>query len=96
VNSFTVFTDVLLKPSDFFKKMPREDNFIHALIFSIVFLLITILLGDFFETIYVSKYFTIPGTTFIKETFVIFTIDIICIGGNILSFELLDGPSLSD
>jgi hypothetical protein len=89
VNSFTVFTDVLLKPSDFFKKMPLEDNFIHALIFSIVFLLITILLGDFFETIYVSKYFTIPGTTFIKETFVIFTIDIICIGGNILSFELL-------
>jgi len=33
MNYFTVFIDVLLKPSEFFRKISRENNFIHALIF---------------------------------------------------------------
>lgn len=89
MNYFTVFTDVLLKPSEFFKRMPRENNLLHTLIFSIVFLLITALIGDFFETIYISPYLTIPGTIFIKEVFVIFTVYLFVMVGNILSFTLL-------
>ena len=41
------------------------------------------------ETICISPYLTIPGTIFIKEVFVIFTVYLFVMVGNILSFTLL-------
>ena len=88
MNYFTVFTDLLLRPSEFFKKMPREDNLFHALIFSIVSLIITALIGHFFGTVYVSRYLAIPGTIFIKETFALFIDHLVFTAGSIVSFAL--------
>jgi hypothetical protein len=81
VNYFTVFTDVLLRPSEFFKKMPHEDNLLHALIFSIVFLFITVLTGHFFETIHLTKTIRIPGPIFVTEILQVSTISLFFILG---------------
>uniref|UniRef100_Q468I9 Yip1 domain-containing protein n=2 Tax=Methanosarcina barkeri TaxID=2208 RepID=Q468I9_METBF len=91
MNYFTVFMDVLLKPSEFFRKISRENNFIHALIFSIVFLLITTLVGDFFETMYIIEELTIPGTIFFTEMLHLLVINASFTMGNIISFKLLGG-----
>ncbi|WP_080941463.1 Yip1 family protein [Methanosarcina barkeri] len=91
MNYFTAFMDVLLKPSEFFRKISPENNFIHALIFSIVFLLITTLVGDFFETIYIIEELTIPGTIFFTEMLHLLVINASFTMGNIISFKLLGG-----
>ncbi|KKH48805.1 hypothetical protein EO95_03150 [Methanosarcina sp. 1.H.T.1A.1] len=91
MNYFTVFTDVLLKPSEFFKKMPREDNLLHSLIFSVMFLLLTVLTGHFFNSIYLNKYFEVPGPVLITEFLQIFLFYIFVSIGFILSFKLLGG-----
>ena len=89
MNYFTVFKNVLMKPSEFFKKMPRDDDLTHALFFSFVFLLITVLIGDFFDSIYVGEYIMLPGPVFITELFSIFVVYIFFSIGLIISFNVL-------
>lgn len=66
--------------------MPREDNLLHALIFGIVFLSISTLIGDFFGTIYIGTYVPMFRTFFIREAFVVFVTHLFVTAGNILSF----------
>lgn len=91
MNYFAIFTDVLMRPSEFFKKMPREDNLLHALIFCIVLLLITALTGHFFESSYLMKIIKIPGPIFIAEILHVSTTSLLFIISFILSFKLLGG-----
>lgn len=91
VNYFTIFKTIVLKPSEFFKKMSHEDNFLHALIFSIIFLLITAVTGYIFDTIYIGNYIMIPGTIFVKGLFQISFISSLFTIGTILSFKLFGG-----
>ena len=69
--------------------MPREDSFVHPLIFSIIFLLLTVLTGHFFDSIYLNKYIEIPGPVFITELLQIF-FSYACVSiGCVLSFKFL-------
>jgi hypothetical protein len=91
MNYFTIFKDVLLRPSEFFKKGFHENNFSHSLVFSIIFLLITAVIGNFFDTIYIGEYVTIPGSVFIKGLFQLLFISTLFTIGTITSFKLLGG-----